>query len=65
MTFTYAELFLLVCVVALAMLYTNARIKLVFHKTMMMQMIEGFADNKVEAYRDHNGNPQVRATNKC
>lgn len=62
MTFTYAELFLLVCVVALAMLYTNARIKLVFHKTMMMQMIEGFADKELEAYRDHNGNPQVRKT---
>lgn len=65
MTFTYAELFLLVCLVAMGVLYMNARIQLTLHKTMMMQMIEGFADNKVEAYRDHNGNPQVRITNKC
>lgn len=60
MSFTLAEMFLLVCVVALAMLYNNARAKLAFHKSMMMQMVEGFADNKVEAYRDHNGNAQVR-----
>jgi hypothetical protein len=63
MSFTLAELFLLGWGCVASMMYANARTKLAFHRTMMMQMVEGFADKKVEAYRDHNGNTQVRMTN--
>lgn len=63
MSFTLAELFLLGWGCVMSMMYANARAKLAFHRTMMMHMVEGFADKKVEAYRDHSGNPQVRIAN--
>ena len=59
MTFTTAEVFLFICNAITLVLYLGARSKAAMHKRMTMNIVEGFADRKLHAYRDRDGGVQL------
>jgi hypothetical protein len=64
MTFSIAELFLLLCVVVLAFLLMRNQAKANMDRAIVVKVLDGLIDNRLKLYRDKEGHPQVREANQ-
>jgi hypothetical protein len=64
MTFSIAELFLLLCVVVLAFLLMRSQAKANMDRAIVIKVLDGLLDNRLKLYRNAEGHPQVREANQ-